>query len=352
MTKGAWLVKGKKIKPLKIFAERPTFKPFKYPRAYDLWLEHEQMHWLPREVALHEDLRDWSNKLTAEDRQFLTNVFLLFTQGDVDVANGYIEDYLPHFKHPEIRMMLLGFAAREAVHIDAYSYLNEQLGKSDSFYEEFLKIPIMAAKHEFFEKIVNSGDKKEDLPLQIAGISAFTEGMFLFSSFVMLLNYPRNGLMKGMGQIITWSILDEQKHVEGLMYLLHEIIKESPRFMTDEVKGEIYATAELMQEMELDFIDYVYGKLDIIHGLRKEDLKNYIRYIVNRRLLAMGLKPLIVNGDIDENPLPWVDEMIGSQNHENFFETRATSYAKGALRGSWGDVWGKYSGHVPEAGTA
>lgn len=346
------MAKKPKTKTLKIFQDRQTYKPFLYPKAYDLWLEHEQMHWLPREVALHEDIRDWSNKLSEDDRTFLTNVFLLFTQGDVDVANGYIQDYLPHFKHPEIRMMLLGFAGRETIHIDAYSYLNEQLGKPDSFYKDFLKIPVMKYKHDFLERIINSGNTKEDLPLQIAGISAFTEGMFLFSSFVMLLNYPRNGLMKGMGQIITWSILDEQKHVEGLMYLFHEIIKEEPKFMSEAVKSEIYSTAELMQEMELDFIDYVYGKLDVIHNLHKDDLKNYIRYIVNRRLAAMGLKPLRVNEDVQDNPLPWVDEMIGSQNHENFFETRATSYAKGALSGSWGDVWGTYQEDVREPGSS
>ena len=104
---------------MSIFNNRIYFKPFKYPWAYDLWLEHEKMHWVSREVPLHEDLRDWRNNLTASDQLFLTDVFLLFTQGDIDVANGYVQDYLPHFAHPEIRMMLLGFASREATHIDA-----------------------------------------------------------------------------------------------------------------------------------------------------------------------------------------------------------------------------------------
>ena len=322
-----------------VFGSRDSFKPFLYPWAYKTWLEHEQMHWISREVPIHEDVRDWNNKLSKEDIQFLTDVFLLFTQSDIDVANGYIQDYLPHFKHPEIRMMLLGFAAREATHIDAYSYLIETLGKPDKFYSEFLKVPVMKEKHNFFERVINSSEEQEDLPVQIAGISAFTEGMFLFSSFVMLLNYPRHGLMKGMGQIVTWSILDEQKHVEGLTQLFRTIITENKEWWNDHTKSEIYSTAELMTGLEEDFIDYVFGSKGSFHELEKEDLKLYIRYIVDRRLKALGLKGIY---GIDENPLPWVDAMIASQNHENFFESRATSYAKGALTGTWSDVWGKY----------
>ena len=322
-----------------IFGNRDSFKPFRYPWAYEAWLEHERMHWISREVPLHEDVRDWTNRLTKADTDFLTNIFLLFTQSDIDVANGYIQDYLPHFTHPEVRMMLLGFAAREATHIDAYSYLIETLGKPDSFYGEFLNIPVMREKHDFFERVVSSDTEKQALPIQIAGISAFTEGMFLFSSFVMLLNYTRHGLMKGMGQIVTWSILDEQKHVEGLTHLFRTIIQENPSWWTDAAKAEIYATAELMTEMEIDFIDYVFAGQTNFHGLTADDLKQYIKYIVDRRLIGLGMKGI---HKVKENPLPWVDEMIASQNHENFFESRATSYAKGALSGSWGGVWGQY----------
>lgn len=323
-----------------IFGSRKSYKPFIYPWAYDLYLKSERMHWISREVALHEDLKDWNTKLTEEDRVFLSNIFLLFTQSDIDVANGYIKDYLPHFEHPEIRMMLLGFAAREATHIDAYSYLIETLGKPDSFYERFLDVPIMKEKHEYFEQLVDSEKHRENLPLQIAGISAFTEGMFLFSSFVMLLAYPRQGKMKGMGQIVSWSILDEQVHVEGMTEIFKTTIKENKTWWTDEVKKSIYDLAERMTELELNFIDYVYGNNDEFCGLKKDDLKQYIRYIVDRRLIAMGMKGV---HKVKTNPLVWVDEMIASQNHESFFETRAISYSKGSLSGSWGDVWGKYT---------
>lgn len=301
------------------------------------------MHWLPREVPLHDDLRDWKNVLTVRDRAFLSNVFSLFTQSDVDVAGGYIQDYLPHFPQPEVRMMLLGFAGRECIHIDAYSYMNETLGIDDRIYTAFLNIPVMKAKHDFFTAIMSDSSNREDLPVKIAGISAFTEGMFLFSTFVMLLNYMRQGTMKGMGQIVSWSILDEQKHVEGLTKLFQTIIEENPSWWNEHTQSEIYATAEVMTELEFDFIDYAYDGEEDHNGLLKEDLKNYIRKIVDTRLIAMGLKGV---HNVRSHNLQWVDEMVASQNHENFFETRATSYAKASLTGSFGEVWGQYQGKL------
>jgi ribonucleoside-diphosphate reductase beta chain len=108
--------------------ERDSFKPFNYPWAYDAWLKHEQSHWLHTEVPMVEDVKDWKKKLTQEEKTFLTNIFRFFTQGDIDVAGGYVNNYLPYFPQPEVRMMLLGFAAREALHIAAYSHLIETIG--------------------------------------------------------------------------------------------------------------------------------------------------------------------------------------------------------------------------------
>ena len=195
---------------LKLTDQRSYFKPFNYPWAYDTWLKHEQSHWLHTEVPMMEDVKDWKKKLTTDEKQFLTNIFRFFTQGDIDVAGGYVKNYLPYFPQPEIRMMLSGFAAREALHIAAYSHLIETVGMPESTYNEFLEYEAMKDKHDY---VTDLSSKNGDLPstaTHIAVFSAFTEGMQLFSSFIMLLNFPRHGLMKGMGQIVTWSIVDEK----------------------------------------------------------------------------------------------------------------------------------------------
>jgi ribonucleoside-diphosphate reductase beta chain len=317
--------------------ERTYFKPFNYPWAYDAWLKHEQSHWLHTEVPMLEDVKDWKKKLTKEEKQFLTHIFRFFTQGDIDVAGGYVNNYLPYFPQPEIRMMLLGFAAREALHIAAYSHLIETLGLPDTLYNDFMEYQAMKEKHDYVMDISAHNTTKENTATHIAVFSAFTEGMQLFSSFIMLLNFPRHGKMKGMGQIVTWSIVDETQHTENMVKLFRTYIEENREIWNDELKGKLYTIATRMVELEDKFIDLAF-QMGAMEDLSAEDVKKYIRYIADRRLISLGLKGQF---KVKRNPLPWVEEMINAPTHTNFFENRATDYAKGALSGDWGDVWAK-----------
>ena len=318
---------------IKLTDNREHFKPFSYPWAYDAWLKHEQAHWLHTEVPMLEDLKDWKNNLSEKERYFLTQIFRFFTQGDISVAGGYVKNYLPVFPQPEIRMMLLGFAAREALHIAAYSHLIETLGMPESTYNEFLQYSEMKEKHDYVESFIAQDEKT--IAQQIAVFSAFTEGMQLFSSFIMLLNFPRHGKMKGMGQIISWSIADETLHAESMIKLFRTFIEENRKIWNDDLKSQIYTIATKMVDLEDKFIDlaFFFGEMQ---DLAASDVKKYIRYIADRRLISLGLKGIF---KVKKNPLPWVEEMINAPIHGNFFENRVTDYAKGALTDSWGDVW-------------
>jgi ribonucleoside-diphosphate reductase beta chain len=315
--------------------ERSYFKPFNYPWAYDAWLKHEQSHWLHTEVPMLEDVKDWKKKLSKEEKHFLTQIFRFFTQGDIDVAGGYVKNYLPYFPQPEIRMMLLGFAARESLHIAAYSHLIETLGLPETTYNEFMEYAEMKEKHDYVLELSSKNGDAASTATHIAVFSAFTEGMQLFSSFIMLLNFPRHGKMKGMGQIVTWSIVDETQHTESMIKLFKTYIEENREIWNDELKSKIYTIAERMVELEDKFIDLAFST-GAMENLSAEDVKKYIRYIADRRLISMGLKGIF---KVKRNPLPWVEEMINAPTHTNFFENRATDYAKGALTGNWGDVW-------------
>jgi ribonucleoside-diphosphate reductase beta chain len=325
----------KKTTTSRLTDTRDSFKPFNYPWAYDAWLKHEQSHWLHTEVPMLEDVKDWKKKLTNEEKQFLTHIFRFFTQGDIDVAGGYVNNYLPYFPQPEVRMMLMGFAAREALHVAAYSHLIETLGLPDTTYNEFLAYQEMKDKHDYVLDLASRNGTRENTARHIAVFSAFTEGMQLFSSFIMLLNFPRTGKMKGMGQIVTWSIVDETQHSESMIKLFKTYINENPEIWNDELKGSIYTIAEKMVELEDKFIDLAFGVTEM-EGLTKEEVKKYIRYIADRRLISLGMKGIF---KVKRNPLPWVEEMINAPTHTNFFENRSTDYAKGAQKGDWGDVW-------------
>jgi ribonucleoside-diphosphate reductase beta chain len=153
----------------------------------------------------------------------------------------------------------------------------------------------------------------------------------------MLLNFARQGKMKGMGQIITWSIVDETQHAESMIKLFRTYIEENREIWNDDLKSRIYTIAEQMVMLEDKFIDLAFN-MGGISGLSSEDVKKYIRYIADRSLISLGRKCIF---KVKKNPLPWVEEMINAPTHTNFFENRATDYSKGALSGNWDTVWGK-----------
>lgn len=316
-----------------LLVPRTYYKPLEYPEAYRFYEQHEQMHWTPNEVPLHQDVLDWKNKLSEGERNLLTQIFRLFTQSDIDVADAYVTKYLPLFPKPEIRMMLLSFASREAIHIQAYSHLIDTLGMPETTYKAFLDYQAMKDKHDVFESFMAKDENT--IIQQIAAFSAFTEGMQLFSSFIMLLNFTRFNKMNGMGQIISWSIKDETCHVEGMTWLFKEFLREHKSIWTDDLKSQLYTIAEQMVNVEDKFIDLAF-ELGPVEGLTVEQVKKYIRYITDRRLIGLGMKGIF---KVKNNPLPWVEELLNAPEHGNFFETKSTAYAKGALTGEWSKIW-------------
>lgn len=312
---------------------REYYKPFEYPWAFEYYKTQQHMHWLPNEVPLADDLKDFRDKLAPESQLLITRLFRFFTQADSDVAGGYASHYLPTFKPPEIRMMLSAFASMEGVHQEAYSLLLETLGFPDDEYKKFMEIKAMAEKHEYLSHF--GMDTKENIAKTLAIYSGFTEGVQLFSSFAILLNFPRHNLMKGMGQIITWSVRDETLHVEGMSRLFRQYVQENPEIWTDEVKKEIYSAAERTVELEDAFIDTCFENASV-PGLTPEEVKEYIRFIADRRLMGLGLKKIFGS---EKNPLDWLDYILNGVEHTNFFENRSTEYARASTSGTWSDVF-------------
>ena len=307
---------------------RDYYKPFDQPWMFDYYVQQNQMHWFPEDVPLHNDVKDWQ-ELNDSEKNLLTQIFRLFTQSDVDVGSGYIDKYMRIFKKPEARMMMASFANMESIHQHAYSLLLDTVGMPELEYKAFAEYEAMADKHEYINKIKVTAKDKESIAKALAVYSGFTEGLQLFSSFAILLNFPRFGKMKGLGQIITYSIRDESLHVEAMTKLFREFIKENIDLWTDDLKKEIYQACRDMVELEDQFLNLVFKQGDI-EGLTQDDMNKYIRYIADRRLLQLGLKP---NYKVSKNPLTWLDDVLGVE-HQNFFEGRATSYMKAGLRGN------------------
>ena len=311
----------------------PVYKPFRYPWCYDSWLMQQRIHWLPEEVPLGDDVRDWQKNLTQAEKNLLTQIFRFFTQADVEVSNCYIRHYMNVFKPTEVLMMMSSFASMETVHIAAYSHLLDTVGMPEIEYSAFLKYKEMKDKYDYMQGF--DVKSKHDIAKTIAVFSAFTEGLQLFASFAILLNFPRQNKMKGMGQIVTWSVRDETLHCNSMIRLFRTFIDENPEIWDNNLKKEIYDSCRTIISHEDAFINLAF-EMGPIEGLTSEEVKQYIRWIGNRRLVQLGLEPIY---QVEKNPLTWLDTMLNAVEHMNFFEGRSTEYSKASTKGTWAEAF-------------
>jgi ribonucleoside-diphosphate reductase beta chain len=312
---------------------KPTYKPFDYPWAYEAWQLQQRLHWLPDEVPLADDVRDWQRLLTDGERNLLTHIFRFFTQADVEVNNCYMKHYARVFEPTEVQMMLAAFSNTETIHIAAYSHLLDTIGMPEVEYSAFLHYQEMRDKYDYMQQFRT--DSKRAIALTMAVFGGFTEGVQLFASFAVLLNFPRFNKMKGMGQIVAWSARDETLHTLSVIKLFRAFVEEYPEAWADDLAGEIRRACETIISYEDAFIDLAF-ELGEVEGLSPAEVKAYIRFIADRRLSQLGLQPIY---RIERNPLPWMDEMLNAVEHANFFENRATEYTRGATRGSWDEAF-------------
>ena len=311
----------------------PIYKPFQYPWAYDAWLTQQRVHWLPEEVPLADDVKDWHNKLSDAERNLLTQIFRFFTQSDVEVNNCYMKNYSRVFQPTEIQMMLAAFSNIETIHIAAYSHLLDTLGMPEDEYQAFLKYKEMKDKYDYMQQW--GVETKEDIAKTLAVFGAFTEGLQLFASFAILMNFPRFNKMKGMGQIVSWSVRDESLHTASIIRLFRTFIKENNEVWNEKLQHDLYVNCSTVVNHEDAFIDLAF-ELGGVEGINADGVKSYIRYIADRRLMQLGLQPM---HHIEKNPFPWLDEMLNGVEHANFFENRATEYSKAATRGTWDEAF-------------
>jgi ribonucleoside-diphosphate reductase beta chain len=216
-------------------------------------------------------------------------------------------------------------------------------------FEAFRDYAELRAKADYMHSF--GVDTVADVARTLAMFGAFTEGMALFASFAMLLNFPRHNKMNGMGQIISWSVRDESLHCEGIIKLFHQWDRETGA-LTKSVRDDIIDVAKTMVKLEEGFVDLAFG-LGGIEGMSAEQIKAYVRYVADWRLTQLKLTPVFGNFEetdsgyraLTAHPLPWLVEILNGVEHANFFEQRATEYSKGASRGSWdGDngVWAAF----------
>ena len=313
-----------------ITKERIVYKPFEYPVAFDYWLKQQQAHWIHTEVPMMSDINDWKQNLTETEKNIIGSILKGFAQTETVVNDYWTGLVTKWFRKPEIIAMATTFGAMETIHAEAYSLLNEELGLDD--FSEFLEDEATMAKIEALTENRDSFDGEVDWherAKSLAIFSAFTEGVNLFSSFAVLLSFKMRNKLKGVGQIVEWSIRDESMHSEAGCWLFRTLLEEKPELKTPELEAAINEAALLSLQLELDFIEKVYEMGDL-EGCSKDDLAHFIKNRVNTKLGDLGYNPII--GDVDMNAvgrMKWFDHLSAGKQHTDFFANRVTNYSKG-----------------------
>lgn len=313
------------------------FRPLRYPWCLEACRQQHRIHWLPEEVPLGEDVRNWNRDLDAPERNLLEQIFRFFTQSDIEVANCYHDHYSRVFQPTEVKMMLAAFSSMETVHIMAYALLLETVGMSDDEFSVFAEIPAMKAKVDYMHAFgVQSVD---DILRTTAMFGGATEGLSLFSMFAMLLNFPRHGRMKGMGQIVSWSVRDESLHAQSII-LLHNTLAAETGGRSASVERDIVEVFRNQVALEDAFVDTAFEAGEVA-GMTPDEIKAYVRFIADWRLKQLRLEPVF---GVTTHPLPWLQSMLSGIELQNFFEGRATEYSKAASRGKWEGAEGVWAG--------
>jgi len=318
---------------MSVFIESESYRPFKYPFAVEA--EKEQFidtYWHEGQIDLQDDLRQYHGKdglatpnfTHVENKKKLDTLLLFFTQLDMSVASGYVE-LLPHTKNNEVKSLFIQHAAKEVRHQRAYALAGETFGFTDADWNAFRQYKEMISKVEVMGLTTHPLETPLGYALKLTRI-LLGEGIGLFVAFSSLLNYKRFGLLIGFNDVNSWSLLDEHCHVRNNIKVLHEVILE----LTPQDRLALIAETKKMVD---DYVEVEHSLVDLLggnEGITSEQHKDYISYLGKLRLFEIGY---IGKLEVPENPMPWMDSMLGAERHGAFFEKRITDYSHRKLDG-------------------
>ena len=316
--------------------------PFKYKWAWEKYLSSCANHWMPQEVNMTRDIALWKdpNGLTEDERRIIKLNLGFFVTADSLAANNIVLGTYRHITAPECRQFLLRQAFEEAIHTHAYQYIVESLGLDESeIFNAYNEVQSIRDKDEFLipfiQAITNpefkTGTPETDQTLlkSLIVFACLMEGLFFYVGFTQILALGRQNKMTGAAEQYQYILRDESMHCNFGIDLINQLKLENPQLWTAEFKLEIRALFEKAVELEYRYAEDTMPRG--VLGLNASMFKGYLRYIANRRATQIGLEPLFPN---EENPFPWMSEMIDLKKERNFFETRVIEYQSGGAL-SW-----------------
>jgi ribonucleoside-diphosphate reductase beta chain len=311
--------------------------PFKYKWAWDKYLAGCANHWMPQEINMQRDIELWKspNGLTDDERRLIKRNLGFFVTADSLAANNIVLGTYRHITAPECRQYLLRQAFEEAIHTHAYQYITESLGLDEAeIFNAYHEVKSIRDKDEFLIPFIDTltdpefktGTVINDQKLlkSLIVFSCLMEGLFFYVGFTQILALGRQNKMMGAAEQYQYILRDESLHCNFGIDLVNTIKMENPLLWTAEFKEEIKALFFSAVELEYRYAEDTMPRG--VLGLNAPMFKGYLRFIANRRAQQIGLDPMF---DQEENPFPWMSEMIDLKKERNFFETRVIEYQTG-----------------------
>ena len=316
--------------------------PFKYKWAWEKYLATCANHWMPQEVNMTRDIALWKdpNGLTEDERRIVKRNLGFFVTADSLAANNIVLGTYRHITAPECRQFLLRQAFEEAIHTHAYQYIVESLGLDEGeIFNAYNEVQSIRDKDEFLIPFIaaimdpnfHTGTPETDQTLlkSLIVFACLMEGLFFYVGFTQILALGRQNKMTGAAEQYQYILRDESMHCNFGIDLINQLKAENPQLWTAEFKAEIKALFEKAVELEYRYAEDTMPRG--VLGMNASMFKGYLRYIANRRATQIGLETLFPN---EENPFPWMSEMIDLKKERNFFETRVIEYQSGGAL-SW-----------------
>jgi ribonucleoside-diphosphate reductase beta chain len=316
--------------------------PFKYKWAWEKYLATCANHWMPQEINMSRDIALWKDPagLTADERRIVKRNLGFFVTADSLAANNIVLGTYRHITAPECRQFLLRQAFEEAIHTHAYQYIVESLGLDEGeIFNAYHEIPSIRAKDEFLIPFIDTltdpqfrtGTVENDQALlkSLIVFACLMEGLFFYVGFAQILALGRQNKMTGAAEQYQYILRDESMHCNFGIDLINQIKLENPQLWTPEFRDGVRALFRRAVDLE-----YAYAEDTMprgVLGLNAPMFKGYLRYIANRRAQQIGVEALFPQ---EENPFPWMSEMIDLKKERNFFETRVIEYQSGGAL-SW-----------------
>lgn len=306
--------------------------PFKYPWAWEFFLNANKNHWTPLEVSMAQDVHDYQHKLTPAERHVFENVLAYLTTSDILAMRNIGLAVMEKMSAPELQIYQARQVYEEALHTWTYQHCIETLGlDQQEIYNRYRVVPAIHGKialaNRRLERVMRSDfdlrdrDNLHEFALSYLFFAGIFEGCWFYNGFTPIFALQRRGLMKGTAEQLQYIMRDEVLHCAFGIRVVRELLKEEKLTLDSVQVKQLWEEAEAVETAYARYIlrEPILGYNADLHCAQ-------FRFIANRRARQLGLNEPFAGA---ENALPWLDEQANMRKEKNFFETRVTEYQTG-----------------------